>query len=118
MAEQLHGFPFWMLTFDKNGRPGDAGAISRVVSEVNQESITDLFIFSHGWNNDRTAATKLYQNFFGQMTEVLGDQRFPRKNPATRIGLAGVIWPSILSPDEHRQRLNADRCRRTGRCGG
>jgi hypothetical protein len=100
MTERLHNFPFWILAFDKNGQPSDVGAISRSIAEVKQEGITDLFIFSHGWNNDRSAATKLYQDFFGEMSKLLEDQRFPRKKPAARIGVAGVIWPSILWPDD------------------
>jgi hypothetical protein len=100
MTERLHNFPFWILTFDKNGQPTDVRAISRFIAEVKQEGITDLFIFSHGWNNDRSAATKVYQDFFGEMSKLLEDQRFSRKNPAARIGFAGVIWPSILWPDD------------------
>ena len=99
MTERLDGFPFWILTFDKEGRPGDAGALSEFPTEVKQEGVTDLFIFSHGWNNDRGAATKLYQDFFGEMSKIFKDQSFPKKNSA-RIGFAGVIWPSILWPDD------------------
>jgi hypothetical protein len=100
MTERLNNFPFWVLTFDKDGQPTDAGSISRSITEVKQDGITDLFIFSHGWNNDRTAAMNLYRDFFGEMTKILGDQGFPRKNAAARIGFAGVIWPSILWPDD------------------
>lgn len=99
MTELLHGHPFWILAFDKEGRPGDAVALSRFLAEVKQDSVTDLFIFSHGWNNDWSAATKLYQDFFGEMSKILEDQRFPKKN-SVRIGFAGVIWPSILWPDD------------------
>ena len=100
MTERLHGFPFWLLEFDKDGHPTDAGATDRLVDGVNEESITDLFIFSHGWNNDREAATSLYDRFFGEMNDVLQDPRFSKKKPSARIGVAGVIWPSILWPDD------------------
>ena len=100
MTEMLHGFPFWLITFDKDGRPTKASAIDELVDEVNAANLTDLFIFSHGWNNDRTAAMSLYDGFFGEMSKVLHDQTLPKKNPHARIGVAGVIWPSILWPDD------------------
>jgi hypothetical protein len=99
MTERLHGCPFWILTFDKEGRPDDADSLSRFPVEVKQEGITDLFIFSHGWNNDRSAAMTLYQTFFGEMSKILEDKRFPKKG-SIQVGFAGVIWPSILWPDD------------------
>src|SRR3712207_3951243 len=102
MTERLHGFPFWLLNFDKEGRPTGPVAIDDFVRDVNAERITDLFIFSHGWNNDRAAAMSLYDRFFGEVSNVLRDQRFPKKRPDARIGVAGVIWPSILWPDDAR----------------
>jgi len=100
MAETLHGFPFWLLTFDKNGQPTDAGAVDAFVSEVASRQISDLFIFSHGWNNDKTRALALYERFFEQMRFIMDDNRHAKKNPAARIGLVGVVWPSILWPDD------------------
>jgi hypothetical protein len=98
MSETLHGFPFWLLTFDKRGNLEDAGAIDRLIAELGSQKITDLFIFSHGWNNDRTAALALYDRFFGEIRKVL-DGNAP-KSPHTRIAVAGVVWPSILWPDD------------------
>lgn len=99
MSENLHGFPFWLLTFDKDGNPTDASAIDRFVTELTSEKISDLFIFSHGWNNDQKVAFSLYDRFFGEMRKVL-DSNVSRKDPSARIGVAGVIWPSILWPDD------------------
>lgn len=98
MSDTLQGFPFWLLTFDKHGKPVDANVIDRLIVELDSKKVTDLFIFSHGWNNDRTAALALYDRFFGEMRKVL-DGNAP-KNPQTRIGVAGVVWPSILWPDD------------------
>jgi hypothetical protein len=98
MAENLQSFPFWLFSFDKQGNPADAGAIDRLIAGLGSEKITDLFIFSHGWNNDRTAALALYNRFFGEMRKVLDSK--PLKSPTTRIGIAGVVWPSILWPDD------------------
>jgi hypothetical protein len=100
MAETLHGYPFWLLSFDKNAQPIEAGAIDTFVREVAAQQISDLFIFSHGWNNDKTKALSLYERFFGQMRSVMDNATLAKKNPGARIGIAGVVWPSILWPDD------------------
>lgn len=99
MPENLQEFPFWLLKFDKDGKPTDASVVDRFVAELTSEKISDLFIFSHGWNNDHKAALSLYDRFFGELRKIL-DKGVSRKNPSGRIGVAGVIWPSILWPDD------------------
>ena len=98
MADNLQDFPFWLLTFDKRGVPEDSGAIDQLIAELNAKKISDLFIFSHGWNNDRTAALALYNRFFGEVRKVL-ETTHPRSG-STRIGVVGIVWPSILWPDD------------------
>lgn len=98
MTDTLQEFPFWLLTFDKHGSPEDTGAIDHLIAELNAQKITDLFIFSHGWNNDRSAALALYNRFFGEVRKVLDVT--PAKSGTTRIGVAGIVWPSILWPDD------------------
>ena len=100
MTEMLNGFPFWILEFDKDGQPADVGADDRFVADVKSQGITDVFIFSHGWNNDRATALSLYQRFFGEMAKILKDGQVPKKNAATRVGFAGIVWPSVLWPDD------------------
>ena len=34
MADKLHGFPFWVLSFDRKGTPDDAGAIDQFIGEL------------------------------------------------------------------------------------
>jgi len=98
MAQDLEGFPFWLITFDKRGNPEDAAAIDGLIAELGSQRITDLFIFSHGWNNDRTAALTLYKRFFGEVRKVL--EANPAKDTNARLGVAGIVWPSILWPDD------------------
>jgi hypothetical protein len=100
MTDTLDDFPFWALEFAKDATPIDAGAIDRMVNEVKGAGLTDLFIFSHGWNNDRTAAMSLCTRFFEEIGKIVRDGGVPKKQPAAKIGLAGVIWPSILWPDD------------------
>lgn len=102
MPETLDGvlLPFWTIEFQKNGQPTDASAVDQFINEVKARNLSDLFLFSHGWNNDRTVALALYQRFFEEMSRILSDNNFPKKNRSATIGLAGVIWPSILWPDD------------------
>ena len=89
----MAGLRFWELTFDKDGDT-DAGARDRFLAEVRDAGLTDLVVFSHGWNNDHRIATELYERFFGLLAGQL---------PAARrdsVGLVGVFWPSQRWSDE------------------
>ncbi|WP_405838440.1 serine-threonine protein kinase [Streptomyces sp. NBC_01518] len=82
--------PYWELTFDADGDV-DQGERDRLLSEVRQRGIGDLIVFSHGWNNQRAGATRLYSRFFAPI---------PRLAPRAAIGYVGVIWPSMEFPDQ------------------
>ncbi|MFI6015679.1 serine-threonine protein kinase [Streptomyces sp. NPDC051243] len=82
--------PYWELTFDADGDP-DAGRRDRLLAGVGRHQVRDLIVFAHGWNNDRSGATRLYDGFFAAI---------PRLAPAARIGYAGVVWPSMRFSDE------------------
>ncbi|MGW0579091.1 serine-threonine protein kinase [Streptomyces sp. NPDC002920] len=83
--------PYWELTFDADGDV-DPRQRDRLLAGVEQRKIRDLIVFSHGWNNDRSGATRLYSGFFAPI---------PGLAPATaRIGYAGVVWPSMRFCDE------------------
>src|SRR5947209_5829569 len=97
MGDTVAGFPFWKLAFDKDGAPVDAGALAQFRNEVKGTNISDLFIFSHGWNNDQQTASQLYQKFFGEMRKILDQSPAPA---GVTIGTAGVFWPSIMWPDQ------------------
>jgi len=98
MAGTLAGFPFWVLRFDENGNPQDNG-VATFLQEIPSARLTDLLIFSHGWNNDEATAMDLYNRFFGEMQKLVDDP-IVLKRPNTLIGVAGVIWPSILFPGD------------------
>jgi hypothetical protein len=99
MSRTIAGFPFWEAAFDEEGKPQDSGGLGQVVTEIQATNLTDLFIFSHGWNNDRQTAQVLYDGFFQQVRKVLDDARFKNQRVA-RCGIVGVFWPSVLWPDE------------------
>ncbi|WP_128436841.1 serine-threonine protein kinase [Streptomyces cyaneus] len=82
--------PYWELTFDADGDP-DAGKRDRLLAGVAQHHVRDLIVFAHGWNNDRSGATRLYDRFFAPI---------PQLAPAAKIGYVGVVWPSMRFSDE------------------
>ncbi|MEH0422111.1 serine-threonine protein kinase [Streptomyces sp. B21-083] len=83
--------PYWELTFDADG-DADGSRRERLLAEVNTRKVRDLIVFAHGWNNDRSMATRLYSRFF---------EAVPALAPATaRIGYVGVVWPSMRFTDE------------------
>ncbi|MFJ9149678.1 serine-threonine protein kinase [Streptomyces sp. NPDC102270] len=82
--------PYWELTFDADGDP-DTGRRDRLLAEVTGRGVRDLVVLSHGWNSDRSGATRLYSRFF---------EPFPELAPAARLGYVGVVWPSMRFSDE------------------
>ncbi|MGR3873650.1 serine-threonine protein kinase [Streptomyces graminifolii] len=82
--------PYWELTFDADGDV-DQGERDRLLREVRQRGVADLIVFSHGWNNQRAGATRLYSRFFAPV---------PHLAPRAKIGYVGVIWPSMEFPDQ------------------
>ncbi|MFJ5153016.1 serine-threonine protein kinase [Streptomyces sp. NPDC088353] len=82
--------PYWELTFDADGDV-DGAERDRLLAGVEQRAVRDLIVFAHGWNNDRSGATRLYSGFF---------EPVPRLAPAARIGYVGVVWPSMRFCDE------------------
>jgi hypothetical protein len=89
----IAGLNFWELTFDADGDT-DAGARDAFLAGVRDSGVTDLLVFSHGWNNDHRIANQLYERFFG----VLAGQ-LPAARRST-VGLVGVFWPSQRWSDE------------------
>ncbi|MBI0380367.1 serine-threonine protein kinase, partial [Streptomyces albiflaviniger] len=75
--------PYWELRFDADGDV-DTRQRDRLLEQAAQQELTDLVVFSHGWNNTRTMATRLYDRFFAPFPGLLGEA-----GPA-RPGYVGV----------------------------
>ncbi|MER6134617.1 serine-threonine protein kinase [Streptomyces sp. NPDC001815] len=82
--------PYWELTFDADGDV-NGGQRDRLLREVVERGVKDLIVFAHGWNNDRSGATRLYGRFF---------EPIPALAPNARLGYVGVMWPSMRFADE------------------
>ncbi|MGD6750907.1 serine-threonine protein kinase [Streptomyces sp. BH105] len=87
-APEVHVRPYWELRFDADGDP-DPQQLAKLLREAHQ--VRDLVVFTHGWNNDRSIATRLYDRFFAP---------FPALAPRASLGYVGVLWPSMRFTDE------------------
>ncbi|MFE1415182.1 serine-threonine protein kinase [Streptomyces sp. NPDC058746] len=90
MAENVAGIgvgPYAELIFDSDGDADRA-----TYGPVERMEATDLLVFAHGWNSDRSTSTRLYDRFFAPFPGLVG--------PGVRLGYVGVVWPSIRFADE------------------
>ena len=91
MTESIKGRPLWRLVFDADGDVDEA-TLAELRDGIGAEGITDLVLFSHGWNNDEAAASSLYARWFGLLADQL--------DPDRKVGFVGIRWPSQLWRDE------------------
>ncbi len=85
--------PFYMIRFDKRGGCTSPSSLRRLV--VAAAGATDVFVFSHGWNNDWASATRHYQEFIDQFNQQYAEAWHP-PNRDYRPVLVGVHWPSTV----------------------
>ncbi|SEO09908.1 alpha/beta fold hydrolase [Actinacidiphila rubida] len=83
--------PYWDLTFDADGDPDP---LQRDALLAGARGLTDLVVFSHGWNNDLSTANALYDRFYAPFPALVATA------PKARFGFAGVHWPSMRFSDE------------------
>ncbi|HRK87341.1 MAG TPA: hypothetical protein PK461_16675 [Alcaligenes faecalis] len=92
--------PFYILKFNKNGvleSPQTKQELVRVANEF-----TDIYFFSHGWNNDWTWANTRYRAFFKEYSEMRRKQNLSMPDSYKPL-LIGVFWPStalVFGEDE------------------
>jgi hypothetical protein len=99
LATNLGDVPFYVIQFDKHGNCTSPSALDHLV-EMSKIK-TDVFLFSHGWNNDWDAATRRYDRFVQRFVDVRGRQWNPPSRPFTPV-MVGVFWPStaLVAPWE------------------
>jgi hypothetical protein len=83
--------PYYIIPFDKNGECEAALTRQHLLDHATAHS--DIFFFSHGWNNDWEAATERYSGFIDGMIaqRAASGQPVPMDD---RPLLVGVFWPS------------------------
>src|SRR5262245_55530145 len=83
-------YPYFELGFDAKGKPVDSAQIPALLDGLAAKHITDLFVVSHGWNNDQREAHDLYEELF---KNVKAQEKNVNVTGRT-FAVAGVIWPS------------------------
>ncbi len=81
----------YLLRFDKEGRLRSPQTAEVLLTAARQA--TDVFVFSHGWNNTYAQALEAYRGFakgFAAQRSQLGQPTPPGYRPL----LVGLIWPS------------------------
>jgi pimeloyl-ACP methyl ester carboxylesterase len=84
-------FPYYIIPFDADGVC--SGPLTRTHLIEHLQGVTDIFLFSHGWNNDWSAATKRYEEFITGFQALRASQSLPMPADYKPL-LVGVFWPS------------------------
>jgi predicted esterase len=86
--DTIAGFPYFPIEFSKDGSP-NAQQRDAAIAGI-PANVTDLYVVSHGWNNDMAEAKQLYDGIFGKLRNQLAGSPAAAK----QIAVVGVFWPS------------------------
>ena len=87
--KELSGFPYLEVEFDKQGKQVDKAQVDEAIREIGRLGVTDLIVWSHGWNNDMDEARDHYKRFAATM-RAAADRHLADRTTA----ILGVLWPS------------------------
>ena len=80
----IAGIPYAEAEFNKDG------SLATQTEIAVPANTTDLFVMSHGWNNDAAEARELYRRFFESFEAVAQTDDLPGRT----FAIVGIIWPS------------------------
>lgn len=83
----------YLLRFDENGALLSPQTLELLEKELGEQPITDVFLFSHGWNNTFAEALERYHSFVSGYFSQRAEFGLPMP-VGYRPLLVGVIWPS------------------------
>jgi hypothetical protein len=84
-----------MIPFDKRGKCKAPLTRKNLLETAQSGNFSNVFLFSHGWNNDWPTATARYEGFVGAFQSVKPPDG-PLDNPGYRPLLVGISWPSTI----------------------
>ncbi len=85
--------PFYIIPFDKKGRATGPNTQQQLIEEAAAGDFSDLFLFSHGWNNDWKVSTQRYRDFIAGFQAVRDAQGIDMPAGYKPL-LVGIFWPS------------------------
>src|SRR5271166_1596170 len=91
---------YYLISYDSGGAEQlEQGR--QLSDEVAEEPVTDVVIFSHGWNGDLPAARGQYERWIDAMLGCAGDREaVSTMVPGFRPLIVGLHWPSKAWGDE------------------
>lgn len=97
---EIAEFPYFEVQFNKESDVVDQNEPDQLLAFLEQgnaqDRTTDIFVISHGWNNDMEEARKLYRRFFTTMRAELNASDIKDR----RFAVTGVLWPSKKFADK------------------
>lgn len=85
--------PLYALEYDKGGNAMSPRTTDHLIAALQSGTITDLILYSHGWNNDFLVASERYEKFLEGVSQTAVDH--PGHLPAAfRPAFLGIVWPS------------------------
>ena len=93
--------PFYLVQLDKAGGRKSPQTTAHALEALQGGGYDDVFLFSHGWNNDWDQATANYDRF------IRGYEAQSQGRSTRRAMLLGIFWPSavLVLPDERAPRM-------------
>ena len=98
MPETIGTLPYFEVQFTKDGKRFDDAAEQALIDGLG--GVTDLFVVSHGWNNDMEEARALYRELFGNVNQQMHEPATAPKLTGRQFAVLGVLWPSKKFADE------------------
>jgi hypothetical protein len=94
--------PWYMMPFDRDGFCTGPETRKHLIAAVAESAFTDIYLFSHGWNNDWKNATNLYQSFIDGYSKLRAAHELSLPDDYRPL-LVGVFWPSTILLTEREQ---------------
>jgi hypothetical protein len=85
----------YVIPFDKEGRCEGPRTRDALLEEARTGGYTDIYLFSHGWNNDWKVATDRYRDFTEGYIKMRTTHGLPMSRPYRPL-LVGVYWPGVV----------------------
>ena len=85
--------PYYIIPFDKRGACIGPQTRTHLVEAAGAGGFTDIFLFSHGWNNDWSVATGRYEQFLKGYMEMRASHDLAMPAGYKPL-LVGIFWPS------------------------
>lgn len=92
--------PFYVIPFDEDGVCTGPVTRQHLLDTLGRGASTDVFLFSHGWNNTWPSAIERYESFIAGF--AVTREQYPLAGQDFRPLLVGVFWPSavLVQPKE------------------